>query len=357
MATATKSPQQATRSLSRPVAVFIGLGIALLTLTIVSAGSGQLSIPPAEVVGSVLHRLGLDWGTMPAHPQGDAVLWQVRFPRVVMGIVVGAALATAGAMMQGVFGNPLAEPGVVGVSAGAALAAAAAIAFGVSMLGAWTIPAFAFVGGLLTTLLVYVMSRDGGRTEVVTLVLTGIAVNAVASAGMAFVMFMADTQAREQIVFWTLGSLNGIRWLYVALAAPLCVIGCVGTFALARQLDLLALGDRAARHVGVDVERLRLIAIVLVAVLTAAAVSFCGIIGFVGLVVPHLIRIMLGPGHRLLVPASALGGAVLLVAADWFARNTVPYADLPIGMLTALVGGPFFFWLLRRTRRTAGGWA
>ncbi|HNM98752.1 MAG TPA: iron ABC transporter permease, partial [Marmoricola sp.] len=186
---------------------------------------------------------------------------------------------------------------------------------------------------------------------------TGIAVNAVASAGMAFVMFMADTQAREQIVFWTLGSLNGTRWLYVALAAPLCLIGCVGTFVLARQLDLLALGDRAARHVGVDVERLRLIAIVLVAILTAAAVSFCGIIGFVGLVVPHLIRILLGPAHRQLVLASALGGAVLLVAADWFARTAVPYADLPIGMLTALVGGPFFFWLLRKTRRTAGGWA
>ncbi len=357
MATATLSPKQATKSISRPLLVFGGLGVALLVMTVVSAGSGQLSIPAGEVIGSVFHRLGLDWGTSPTHPQGEAVLWQVRFPRVVMGIVVGAALATAGAMMQGVFGNPLAEPGVVGVSSGAALAAATAIAFGVSVLGAWTIPVFAFVGGLVTTLLVYAMSRDGGRTEVVTLVLTGIAVNAVASAGMAFVMFVADTQAREQIVFWTLGSLSGTRWLYVALAAPLCVIGCVGTLLLARQLDLLALGDRAARHVGVDVERLRMIAIVLVAVLTAAAVSFCGIIGFVGLVVPHLIRILLGPGHRLLVMASALGGAVLLVTADWFARTAVAYADLPIGMLTALVGGPFFFWLLRRTRRTAGGWA
>ncbi len=357
MATSTLSPKEATKSITRPALVFGSLGIALVAMTVVSAGSGQLNIPAAEVLGSVLHRLGLDWGSMPSHPQGEAVLWQVRFPRVVMGIVVGAALATAGAMMQGVFGNPLAEPGVVGVSSGAALAAATAIAFGVSVLGVWTIPLFAFAGGLLTTLLVYVMSRDGGRTEVVTLVLTGIAVNAVASAGMAFVMFMADTQAREQIVFWTLGSLNGTRWLYVALAAPLCLIGCVGTFVLARQLDLLALGDRAARHVGVDVERLRLIAIVLVAILTAAAVSFCGIIGFVGLVVPHLIRILLGPAHRQLVLASSLGGAVLLVAADWFARTAVPYADLPIGMLTALVGGPFFFWLLRKTRRTAGGWA
>ncbi len=357
MATMTGLSAPATPAVSRRAIVFGGLTLALLVMVVVSAGRGQVAIPAGEVVGSILHRLGLDWGTMPTHPQGEAVLWQVRFPRVVMGIVVGAALAAAGAMMQGVFGNPLAEPGVVGVSSGAALAAASSIAFGIGVFGNWTIPLFAFAGGLVTTLLVYAMSRDGGRTEVVTLVLTGIAVNAVASAGMAFVMFAADTQAREQIVFWTLGSLNGTRWQYVALVVPLCLIGLLGAFLLARQLDLLSLGDRAARHVGVDVERLRLVVIVLVSLLTAAAVSFCGIIGFVGLVVPHLIRIVLGPGHKALVPASALGGAVLLVAADLVARTAVPYADLPIGMLTALVGGPFFFWLLRRTRRTAGGWA
>lgn len=345
----------------RTTLVFGCLVVALGVMVLLAAGRGQLGIPPGEVLGSLLHRtagwVGIDAGAVPTHPQGDNALWQVRFPRVALGVVVGAALASAGAMMQGVFGNPLAEPGVVGVSAGAALAAASAIAFGITVVGVWTIPVFAFLGGLTTTLLVYVMSRDGGRTEVVTLVLTGIAVNAVASAGMALVMFLADTQAREQIIFWTLGSLNGTRWTYVGVVAPLCAVGLAGAGYLARRLDLLALGDRAARHVGVDVERLRLTTIVLVAVLTAAAVSFCGVIGFVGLVVPHLVRIVLGPSHRLLVPASALGGALLLVAADLGARTLVEYADLPIGMLTSLVGGPFFFWLLRRTRRTAGGWA
>ncbi|WP_134739537.1 iron ABC transporter permease [Nocardioides sp. 503] len=345
------------RGLGGRLGLLGGLGVALVVVLVLGAGHGQLSIPPAEVLGSFFHRVGLDLGPMPTHPRGDDTLWTVRFPRVVLAALVGAALATAGALMQGVFGNPLAEPGVVGVSSGAAVAAAAVIVFDLTFAGTWTIAIAAFAGGLLTTLLVYVMSRDGGRTEVVTLVLTGIALNAMTSAGLAFLLFLADQQAREEIVFWTLGSLNGSRWQYVGVVAPLVGAGLVAALVLSRRLDLLALGDRAARHVGVDVERLRLTTIVVVAVLTAAAVSFCGIIAFVGLVVPHLVRLLSGPGHRMLVPASALGGAVLLVAADLWARTAISHADLPIGMLTSLVGGPFFFWLLRRARRTAGGWA
>ncbi|WP_028659587.1 iron chelate uptake ABC transporter family permease subunit [Nocardioides insulae] len=345
-----------TRNL-RAVLLFSGLGIGLVVTVLLAAGRGQLQIPADEVLGAVLHRIGLDVGPLPAHPQGEVTLWTVRFPRVVLAVLVGGALAAAGALMQGVFGNPLAEPGVVGVSTGAALAAAVVIVFQIGLLGAWTVPVFAFVGGLVTTVLVYLLSRADGRTEVVTLVLTGIAVNAVCSAGLALMLFLADTQAREEIIFWQLGSLNGTRWVYVAVVVPFVAVGLAGALVLARRLDVLALGDRAARHVGIHVEQVRMVAIVLVAVLTAAGVSFAGIIGFVGLVVPHLIRMVIGPGHRLLIPASALGGALLLLLADLVARTAVPYADLPIGMLTALVGGPFFFWLLRRTRRTAGGWA
>jgi len=345
------------RTSVRRVGLLGMLSLALLTAVVVAAGRGQLDVAPAEVVGSLLHRLGLDVGPMPSHPQGDVTLWTVRFPRVVMAAVAGAALATAGALMQGIFGNPLAEPGVVGVSAGAALAASTVIVFDLALVGTWTVALFAFVGGLVTTILVYLLSRDGGRTEVVTLVLTGIAVNAVASAGLAFLLFLGDQQAREEIVFWQLGSLNGSRWEQVGVAAPFMVVGLVAAMAMSRRLDLLALGDRAARHVGVDVERLRMGAIVVVALLTAAAVAFCGIIAFVGLVVPHLVRLLAGPGHRLLVPASALGGGLLLVVADLGARTLVAYADLPIGMLTSLVGGPFFFWLIRRARRTSGAWA
>lgn len=342
---------------ARVVPLTIGLVIALVLLALVAAGSGQLHVPPLEVLGSVLHKIGLDAGPMPSHPNGDAALWSIRFPRVVMAMLVGAALATAGAVMQGVFGNPLAEPGVVGVSSGAAFAACLSIVFGLSFFGSFTIAVLAFAGGLATTLLVYLLARSNGRTEVVTLVLTGVAVNAVAGAGIAFLTFLGDTQAREQIVFWQLGSLNGTRWQYVGIVAPLVAVGLIASLVLARRLDLLSLGERAARHVGVDVERLRIVAVVVVALLTSAAVAFCGIISFVGLVVPHLVRMVVGPGHRVLVPLSALGGAVLVLAADLVARTAVAYADLPIGMLTALVGGPFFFWLIRRTRRSAGGWA
>jgi iron complex transport system permease protein len=345
------------RAIAGRIGLLGGLTIALLVALVFAAGHGQLDVPPSEVLGSLMHKIGLDIGPLPHHPQGENTLWQVRFPRVVMAALAGACLATAGALMQGVFGNPLAEPGVVGVSAGAAVAAATAIVFELTFAGTWTVAICAFIGGLVTTTLVYVMSRDGGRTEVVTLVLTGIAINAMTSAGLAFLMFLGDTQAREEIVFWTLGSLNGSRWQYVGVVFPMAVVGIAAAMYLAPKLDLLALGDRAARHVGVDVERLRMSTIVVVAVLTAAAVAFCGIISFIGLIVPHLIRMVAGPGHRLLVPASALGGAVLLVLADLWARTLVAYADLPIGMLTALVGGPFFFWLIRRARRTAGGWA
>lgn len=341
----------------RATAVAVGLVAALGVLAVVAAGSGQLHVPPAEVIGSLLHHAGLELGPLPAHPNGDAALWTIRFPRVAMAALVGAALATAGAVMQGVFGNPLAEPGVVGVSSGAAVAASVTIVLGLTALGPWTTAAAAFAGGLAATFLVYGLARSAGRTEVVTLVLTGVAVNAVCGAGLALTTFLGDTQAREQIVFWQLGSFNGTRWAYVGVVTPLVVLGIVGALLLSRRLDLLALGERSARHLGLDVERLRVLSIVVVAVLTAAGVAFCGIIAFVGLVVPHLIRMAVGPGHRVLVPLSALGGAVLLLAADLVARTAVGYADLPIGMLTALVGGPFFFWLIRRTRRSAGGWA
>nr|WP_246211267.1 iron ABC transporter permease [Phytoactinopolyspora alkaliphila] len=311
----------------------------------------------------LLRRIGLEVdlplgiGPLPSHPQGENTLWLVRFPRVSLAVLVGAALATAGALMQGVFGNPLAEPSIVGVSPGAAVGASFVFVTGVSWLGEWTVPIAAFVTGLLATLLVYALSRAGGRTEVVTLILTGVAVTAVAFAIVAFATFVANPEAREQIVFWQLGSLNGARWPAVAAVAPFVGVGLVVALLSARSLDLLSLGDRTARHLGVHVERLRIVLIVAVAMLVGSGVAFAGVIGFVGLVVPHLVRMVAGPGHRLLLPASALGGAVLLVGADLVARTAIQYADLPLGMLTALVGGPFFFWLLRRTRRRAGGWA
>jgi iron complex transport system permease protein len=338
------------------VLLVAGLAIALVVMVLVSAGTGQLYVSPAEVLGSIMHALGLDIGPLPAHPNGESALWTIRFPRVAMSLVIGAALAAAGLLMQAVFGNPLADPGVIGVSSGAALGASATIVFGWAFFGEWTIAVAAFVTGLAATFVVYFMSRSGGRTEVVTLVLTGIAVNAFTGAGLALMTFLGDQAAREQIVFWQLGSLNGSRWQQFWIVLPLIVVGVIVAFVIARRLDLLSLGERSARHLGVNVEGLRIVAIVVTALLVAAAVSFAGIIAFVGLVIPHLMRMIIGPAHRPLLVASVLGGALLLLSADLVARTAVPMADLPIGMLTSLVGGPFFFWLLRRARRSAGGW-
>ncbi|MEA5364115.1 iron ABC transporter permease [Amycolatopsis sp., V23-08] len=344
--------------MSRPVrvtALFAGLGIATVVVACVSAGVGQFGIPLSDVVASLLHRIGLGPGL--ADPFAEGTLWQVRFPRVVLALLVGGVLGVSGALMQGLFGNPLAEPAVVGVSAGAAVGASLSIVAGWAFLGAFTTPALGFAGGLLTTLAVYGLSRSRGRSEVVTLILTGVAVNAVASAVIAFLMFSGDQAAREQIVFWQLGSLASARWPYVWSVLPLMAVGVVVSLMLARRLDLLALGERPARHLGVNVEALRTTGIVVVALMVSAAVSYSGIIGFVGLIVPHGVRMVTGPGHRVLVPASLLAGAFLLGVADLAARTLFDYADLPIGILTALVGGPFFFWLLLRTRRRSGGWA
>ncbi len=333
----------------------VALAGALGVLALVSAGIGAYEIPVVDVLGSLAHRAGV--GGAPLDRVAESVLWNVRLPRVVLALLVGASLGCAGALMQGVFGNPLAEPGVIGISAGAAVGAVAAISLGLSFFGNWTVTACAFVAGLGTVLLVYALSRSGGRTEVVTLILTGIAVNAFAGALIGLFVFFADSAQVTQITFWQLGSLAQATWPKVLAVLPCALAGLLAAPFYARKLDLLALGERPARHLGVDVERLRIALVLVVALLTAAAVAVAGVITFVGLLVPHLLRMAAGPGHRFLVPGSALGGAVVLVAADLAARTVAQPAELPLGVLTALLGSPFFFWLLRRTRRKQGGWA
>ncbi|MBB5121081.1 hemin ABC transporter permease [Streptomyces eurocidicus] len=332
-----------------------GLTAALLCTALLSAGVGAYDIPLGDVLGSVLHHLGL--GGAELDRVGESVLWDVRLPRVALALLVGASLGCAGALMQGVFGNPLAEPGVIGISMGSAVGAVASIALGMSFLGNWTITVCAFVAGLVTVLLVYALSRSGGRAEVVTLILTGIAMNAFAGALVGLGVFLADNAQVTQITFWQLGSLAQATWPKVLAVLPCALLGLAAAPLYGRKLDLLALGERPARHLGVDVERLRLTLVLVVALLTAAAVAVSGVITFVGLLVPHVLRMAAGPGHRFLVPGSALGGALVLVAADLAARTAAQPAELPLGVLTALLGSPFFFVLLRRTRRRQGGWA
>ncbi|MFI8372245.1 FecCD family ABC transporter permease [Streptomyces sp. NPDC085466] len=329
-----------------------GLLASLLLLALLSAGIGAYEIPLGDVLASVQYRIGL--GGHPLDRTAESVLWNIRLPRVVLALLVGASLGCAGALMQGVFGNPLAEPGVIGISSGAAVGA---IVLGAGFLGTWTVTAFAFAGGLVTVVLVYAMSRSGGRTEVVTLILTGIAVTAFAGALIGLFIFFADNAQISQITFWQLGSLAQATWPKVLAVLPCALLGLAVAPLYARRLDLLALGERPARHLGVEVERLRIALILVVALLTAAAVAVSGIVTFVGLVIPHVLRMANGPGHRFLIPGSALGGAVALTAGDLAARTLAAPAELPLGVLTALIGSPFFFWLLRRTRRKQGGWA
>ncbi|GAA3489770.1 iron ABC transporter permease [Streptomyces cremeus] len=351
----TPAPPPARGRRGTTATLALGLAATLLVLALVSAGLGTYHISPDDVLASVQHRIGL--GGAPLDRVGESVLWNIRLPRVALALLVGGSLGCAGALMQGVFGNPLAEPGVIGISAGAAVGAVASIALGLSFLGNWTVTFCAFVAGLVTVLLVYVLSRSGGRTEVVTLILTGIAVNAFAGALIGLAIFFADNAQITQITFWQLGSLAGATWPKVLAVLPCALLGLLVAPCYARRLDLLALGERPARHLGVDVERMRMALVLVVALLTAAAVAVAGIITFVGLLVPHLLRMANGPGHRFLVPGSALGGAIVLLAGDLAARTVADPAELPLGVLTALLGSPFFFWLLRRTRRKQGGWA
>ncbi|GGV78384.1 ABC transporter permease [Streptomyces gelaticus] len=354
-AAAPEGPRAPKPRRSSSFALTAGLLAALLVCCLLSAGLGAYHISLGDVLASVQHRLGL--GGAALDRVGESVLWNVRLPRVVLALLVGASLGCAGALMQGVFGNPLAEPGVIGISSGAAVGAVASIALGLNFLGNWTVTVCAFAAGLATVLLVYALSRSGGRTEVVTLILTGIAVNAFAGALIGLFIFFADNAQISQITFWQLGSLAQATWSKVLAVLPCAVLGLLVAPFHARRLDLLALGERPARHLGVDVERLRVVLVLVVALLTAAAVAVAGIISFVGLLVPHLLRMANGPGHRFLVPGSALGGALVLVVGDLAARTVAAPAELPLGVLTAFFGSPFFFWLLRRTRRKQGGWA
>jgi iron complex transport system permease protein len=335
--------------------VLAGLAVLLPLVAVANVGLGAVGIAPAQVVAILAGRVGIDLG-IGYSDQQEAVLWAIRLPRVALGVLVGAGLGLAGAALQGVFRNPLAEPGLIGVSSGAAVGAAAVIVLGVAPLGVMTVPLAAFAGGLAASAAVYACARYQGRTEVVTLLLCGIAVNVVAGAAIGLLTVVADDAELRGIVFWTLGSVGGATWPVVAATAPLVLAAVLVLPRLAAALDLLALGEREAGHLGVATERVRLAVVALAALATGAAVAAAGVVGFVGLVVPHAVRLLAGPGHRVLLPASALGGAAALLAADLVARTVAVPAEIPLGTVTALVGGPFFLALVVRTRRRHGGW-
>lgn len=292
--------------------------------------------------------------------QERVVLEAVRLPRTALAMLVGAGLAVSGAMMQGLFRNPLADPGVVGVTSGAALFAVMGIVLGggpllaiSSVLGSHFLPFMAFLGGLLNTWLLYRIATSGGQTQTATLILSGIAVGAISAALMGVLIFVADDRQLRDITFWSLGSLSGASWARVLSVLPFVFMVVAITPSVARGLDALVLGDAAAFHMGIRVQRLKRLIVLAVAAACGATVAVAGSIGFVGVIVPHLLRMIIGPSHRFLLPASALGGAVLLLVADSVARTVVAPAELPLGIITALFGAPVFLMLLL-ARRTSG---
>lgn len=285
------------------------------------------------------------------------IIYDIRLPRIVMGILIGAALAVSGAVMQGLFRNPLADPGIVGVSAGAGLGAITVIVLGSTVLGPllglfgiYTLPLAAFAGGLATTLVLYQVATRHGRTSVATMLLAGIALAAMAGAFSGVLISIADDRQLRDLTFWGLGSLAGATWSKIAAAGPIIIASLVAAPFMARSLNAMALGEATAHHLGIPVQRFKNIAIVSVAAATGASVAVSGGIGFVGIVVPHLLRLLIGPDHRYLLPASALLGAALLLLADAVSRTIVAPAELPIGIVTAAVGAPFFLWILLRRR-------
>lgn len=326
------------------------LALLLVVVALTSLTVGATGVQLWDVAGKLLR--GDELSAMER-----VVLLDIRLPRLAMGLAVGTALAVSGAVMQGLFRNPLADPGIVGVSAGAGLGAILAIVLGgllppalAVLPGPYLVPVAAFLGGWVTTLLLYRVATRRGHTSVATMLLAGIALGALTGAISGVLVYMADDAQLRDLTFWGLGSLAGASWTKLAVALPVIAVSLAGAVLLGRALNALALGEATAAHIGIPVQRMKRLAILCVAAATGAAVAVSGGIGFIGIVVPHLLRLASGPDHRALLINAALLGAALLLVADMISRVVVAPAELPIGIVTAVLGAPVFLWILLRQR-------
>lgn len=340
----------------------IGYGTASLLLLVVTLliciGVGSVSLPISEITRILLHRVpGIgqlitsDW-SLPS----EQIVLKVRLPRVLLGMLVGSALAIAGAAFQGVLRNPLADPYTLGVSSGASLGAATLIFFGwqYSIVGVFTLPLVAFVTGVLTLIIVLQLARDKGKIPTTSLILSGVVMQAFLGAIVSFMSVMSKKTINE-ILYWTMGSLSLRGWSYTAILFPYLMIGFIFLWSRARQLNLLALGERQAAHTGLNVDRTKLLVLLVATLLTAAAVSVSGVIGFVGLVIPHMVRLIAGSDYRIIIPLSAVGGGIFMMWSDLAARTLLAPTEIPLGIVTAFVGAPFFAYLLHRNKKRGEG--
>ncbi|MEV6121104.1 iron ABC transporter permease [Streptomyces sp. NPDC052077] len=337
---------------ARVTVTLVALGVLLLVSVTAGLAIGSVRVPPVQVWGIVAHALGAPW-TEPDWPRARAtIVLDVRAPRVMLGAISGAGLAVVGTALQALVRNPLAEPYLLGVSSGASLGAVTVIVFGITLLGPVSLPVAAFAGALGALLLVYATARTGGRITSARLVLSGVAVAAILTAVLNLLLLTTDrgNEARA-VLAWTMGGLGGVGWATLWLPGIALLLGTAALMAQARSLNLLLAGEEAATTMGLDVARFRARMFVLLSLVTGVLVAAAGPIGFVGLMMPHTVRLFVGGDHRRVLPTAALSGAVFLVWADTAARTVAAPMEIPVGVLTALCGGPFFLWLMHRDAR------
>lgn len=344
---------------SRWKIIVILLILALILTMTFAITIGPMQISPIDAYTIVLDELPVIGDLVESESSSieKVIILQVRLPRVLAAAIVGIALSVSGVVLQGLFRNPMADPYVIGISAGASVGASIAIAFGIglSFFGVlYSIPLMAFLFATGTVFLVYNISRTGEGVPMLTLLLVGIAINSFLLAIMSIIRLLSG-EAIHAIMAWIFGSLVNCNWNYVKIALPFVVVGAVLIYVFARDLNIMLLGEEQAHHLGVNTERLKMIMLACATLMTAAAVSISGIIGFIGLIIPHIARILVGPDHRILTPSSALAGAIVLILCDTVARSIVRPIELPVGIITSLLGAPFFVYLIRKKKRSVIG--
>ena len=331
----------------------IFLCVMVLVVGAVSLTFGQIAVPLKSTLAVVCTQLGLPFFTPADFTREQlAVIWYIRMPRMLVGLLVGAALGISGAVMQGIFSNPLADPGIIGVSAGAATGAVLSIALGVAAQSMFTMPAFAFCGSICAVMLTVFLAARKGKIPVMTLLLAGVAVGMLLGAVTSGILTFMNEQKLQQYLFWMVGGLDYRRWEHVYLAIGPVTVGIIIMLLLARHLNILVLGETEARAVGMPVALYRMGLLLVAAMTTATSVCVSGNIGFVGLVMPHMMRMLIGPDHRYLLPASALAGALFLVICDSLGRVVIAPAEVRVGIMTALLGTPYFLYLLRKMQHS-----
>lgn len=333
----------------KTISIFVLLFLLLTAVVLISLAVGQVYVPWQDATAVIFNNIGLGGNGFTGEQQ--AVIWHIRLPRVLVGMFVGAALAVSGAVMQGVFGNPLADPGIIGVSGGASFGAVVAISLGLTSMSFYYMPLFALGGALLAVGITVSLAMRQGKIPVMILLLAGVAVSIFMSAlTSGLLTFMSEYRLRE-FLFWMVGGLDYRRWEHVAMAVGPITIGTIILCIFSRHLNVLVLGEQEAKAVGMSVAKMRLSLLFIASLTTAVAVCVSGSIGFVGLVVPHMVRMLLGAEHRIVLPASALTGAIFLVACDTIGRAVSPASEIRVGVVTAFVGAPYFLYLLRQAHK------